>query len=72
MPLISVVIYNHTIHKILLDLGNSVNILPFIVYEILGLRKPIPAKMVLQSPEYPTGLSEEMVEDMLMNERVFL
>jgi len=46
-PIMSVVTGNHNIYWALLDLGASVKILRFKVYEKLGLRDLKPIKMVI-------------------------
>ena len=46
-PTISITVGNHTIHPALPDLGASVNLLPFTVYERLGLGELKSTKMVL-------------------------
>jgi len=46
-PTISITVGNHTIHPALPDLGASVNLLPFTVYESLGLGELKSTKMVL-------------------------
>jgi len=47
-PTISIVIGDQLIHRALLDLGASVNLIPFTEYEILGLGHMKPTKMVIQ------------------------
>ncbi|KAL5570758.1 hypothetical protein UlMin_020355 [Ulmus minor] len=47
-PTISCVIGNHVINRALLDLGASVNLLPYSVYEQLGLGELKPTSMTLQ------------------------
>ena len=46
-PSIVIVIGDQTIHKALLDLGASVNLLPYLVYERLGLGELKPTRTVL-------------------------
>ena len=46
-PTISCIIGNHRIEHALLDLGASVNLLPFSVYEQLGLSELKPTKVTL-------------------------
>ncbi|KAL5546440.1 hypothetical protein UlMin_006127 [Ulmus minor] len=47
-PTISCVIGNHVINRALLDLGASVNLMPYSVYEQLGLGELKPTSMTLQ------------------------
>ena len=47
-PTISCVIGNSKIEKALLDLGASVNLLPYSVYEQLGLAELKPTSIILQ------------------------
>ncbi|KAI5663025.1 hypothetical protein M9H77_22348 [Catharanthus roseus] len=48
VPTISCLIGNHKIDRALLDLGSSVNLLPYYVYEELGLGELQPTDMTLQ------------------------
>jgi len=63
---ISIVVGNHTIHRALLDLGASVNLLPFRVYERLGKGKLKSIKMVLQLTDRSTRLPGGLIEDVLV------
>ena len=65
-PTISIVVGNHIIHRALLDLGASVNLLPFTVYERLGLGELKSTKMVLQLAERSTRLPRGLIEDVLV------
>ena len=60
-PTISIVIGDQLIHRALLDLGASVNLIPFTEYERLGLGELKLTKMVIQladrSTRLPRGLS---------------
>ena len=49
-PTISCVIGNSKIEKVLLDLGASVNLLSYSVYEQLGLGELKPTSLILQLP----------------------
>jgi len=60
-PIISIVIGHHTIHRALLNLGASVNLLPLQVFERPGELKP--TKMVLQLVNFSTRVPSGMVED---------
>ena len=46
-PIISIAIGGQLIHRALLDLGASVNLIPFTEYERLGLGELKPTKMVI-------------------------
>ena len=46
-PTMSIVIGDQRIHKALLDLGASVNLIPFTEYEMLELGELKPTKMVI-------------------------
>ena len=63
---ILIMIKNQNNHRALLGLGASVYLLPFMVYERLGLEKLKPTKMVLQLDDHSTRLPRGMVEDMLI------
>ena len=65
-PTISIVVGNHTIHRALLDLGASVNLLPFTVYKRLGLGELKSTKMVLQLADRSTRLPRRLIEDVLI------
>jgi len=65
-PTISIVVGNHTIHQALLDLGVSVNLLPFTVYERLALGELKSTKMVLQLANRSTRLPRGLIEDVLV------
>ena len=51
--------------RALLDLGASVNLLPFTEYERLGLGELKPTKMVIQLANRSTRLPRGVVEDVL-------
>ena len=65
-PTISIVVGNHTIHRALLDLGASVNLLPFTVYERLGLGELKSIKIVLQLSDRSIRLPKGLIEDVLV------
>jgi hypothetical protein len=63
---ISCIIGNFNIDRALLDLGASVNLLPFSVYEQLGLGELKPTKVVLQLADRSIRKPRGIVEDMLV------
>ena len=64
-PTISCQIGDHHIEQALLDLGASVNLLPYSIYEELGLGELKPTKVTLQladaSVRYPKGVVEDVL-----------
>ena len=72
MPTISIIVGNHTIHRALLDLGASVNLLPFTVYEMLGLWELKSTKMMLQLADRSIKLPRGLVEDVLVRVGEFI
>ncbi|PKA60525.1 hypothetical protein AXF42_Ash017931 [Apostasia shenzhenica] len=64
-PTISIVIGDKTIQKTLLDLGASVNLLPFWFYEQLGLGElkstPITLQLVDKSITIPKGIIQDIL-----------
>ncbi|XP_070672482.1 uncharacterized protein [Malus domestica] len=62
---ISYTVSNHMFKKAILDLGASVNLMPFSVYEQLGLGELQPTSIVLQfvdrSVKYPKGILEDVL-----------
>ena len=64
-PTISCQIGDHHIEQALLDLGTSVNLLPYSIYEELGLGELKPTKVTLQladaSVRYPKGVVEDVL-----------
>lgn len=56
----------------LLDLGAIVNLLPFTVYEKLGLGELKPTKMVLQLADRSTRLPRGVIEDVLLKVGEFI
>ena len=65
-PTISIVIRDHTIHRGLLDLRASVNLLSFTVHKRLGLGELRATRIVLQIADMSTRLSWGVVEDVLI------
>jgi len=66
------VISYHNIHRDLIDLGASVNLLPFTVYERLGLGGLKLIKMAIQLANRSTRVYRGMVEDVLIKVREFI
>uniref|UniRef100_A0A2N9GKN7 Retrotransposon gag domain-containing protein n=1 Tax=Fagus sylvatica TaxID=28930 RepID=A0A2N9GKN7_FAGSY len=62
-PTISCIIGNFNIDRALLDLGASVNLLPYSVYEQLGLGELKPTKVVLQLADRSIRKPRGIVED---------
>ena len=71
-PTISIVIGDQTIHKALLDLGASVNLLPYSVYETLGLGELKPTRTILQLADHSTRAPRGIVEDVLIKVGEFI
>ena len=65
-PTISCVIGNSKIEKALLDLGASVNLLPYSVYEQLGLGELKPTSIILQLVDRSMIVPKGVVEDVLV------
>ncbi|XP_022886923.1 uncharacterized protein LOC111402855 [Olea europaea var. sylvestris] len=65
-PTISCVIGNNRIERALLDLGSSVNLLPFSVYEQLGLGELKPTTTTLQLADRSVKVPRGVVEDVLV------
>lgn len=66
VPIISCVIGDHVIDRALLDLGASVNLLPYSVYEQLGLGELKPTPVTLQLADRSTKVPRGMIEDVLV------
>ncbi|XP_058223187.1 uncharacterized protein LOC131332892 [Rhododendron vialii] len=66
VPTISFVIGNHFISRALLDLGASVNLLPYSVYEELGLGELKPTSVTLQLADRSVKAPWGMLEDVLV------
>lgn len=71
-PTISIVIGDKTIHRALLDLGASVNLLPLVVYEQLGLGELKPTKVTLQLADKSVKVPKGVVEDVLIKVGEFI
>ena len=65
-PTIPCVIGNHEIDRALLDLGASVNLLPYSVYEKLGLGKLKPTPVTLQLADRSVKIPRGIIEDVLI------
>ncbi|XP_058181306.1 uncharacterized protein LOC131299742 [Rhododendron vialii] len=65
-PTISITIGGKVVEKALLDLGASVNLLPFSVYEQLGLGEMKPTRVTLQLADRSIRVPKGMVEDVLV------
>ena len=65
-PTISCIVGNTLINNALLDLGASVNILPYSVYEQLGLGELKPMGMTLQLADRSLKMPRGIVEDVLI------
>jgi len=63
---VSIVIGDQLIHRALLDLGASVNLIPFIEYERLELGVLKPTKMVIQLADRSVRVPCGIVEDVLI------
>ena len=66
-PTISVNIGGNCIDKSLLDLGASVNLLPYSVYKQLGLGELKPTNITLSLADRSVKISKGIVEDVLVN-----
>ncbi|XP_058219706.1 uncharacterized protein LOC131330222 [Rhododendron vialii] len=66
VPIISCVIGDHVIDKALLDLGASVNLLPYSVYEQLGLGELKPTSITLQLADRSIKVPRGVIEDVLV------
>ncbi|XP_058223108.1 uncharacterized protein LOC131332823 [Rhododendron vialii] len=66
VPTISCVIGNHFISRALLDLGASVNLLPYSVYEELGLGELKPTSVILQLADRSVKAPWGMLDDVLV------
>ncbi|XP_058216596.1 uncharacterized protein LOC131327445 [Rhododendron vialii] len=65
-PTISCVIGNHHIDQALLDLGASVNLLPYSVYSQLGLGELKPTQVTLQLADRSVKIPRGVIEDVLI------
>jgi len=66
------VIGNHNIHRTFFNLGASVNLLLFTVYERLGLGELKSIKMILQLANCSTKLLRGVIEDVLVKVGKFI
>ncbi|PKA54930.1 hypothetical protein AXF42_Ash000766 [Apostasia shenzhenica] len=71
-PTISIVICDKTIQKALLDLGTSVNLLPFWLYEQLSLGKLKSTIITLQLADKSIRIPKEVIEDVLIKVGEFI
>ncbi|XP_026451885.1 uncharacterized protein LOC113352256 [Papaver somniferum] len=65
-PTVTCVIGKETIYNALLDLGDSVNLLPFSVYEQLGLGEMKPTRITLQLTDRSVKIPRGIIEDFLV------
>ena len=65
-PTISCIIGNFRIERALLDLGASVNLLPYTVYEQLGLGELKPTTVTLQLADRSVKVPRGIIEDVLV------
>jgi len=65
-PTISCIIGDHTIDKALLDLGAGVNLLPYSVYQQLGLGELKPTTVVLQLADRSVKKPRSIIEDAII------
>ncbi|XP_052198301.1 uncharacterized protein LOC127805589 [Diospyros lotus] len=65
-PTITCIIGSQKVDQALLDLGASVNLLPFSVYQQLGLGELKPTRVTLQLDDQSVKVSREIVEDVLI------
>ena len=66
-PTISVNIGGTCVEKALLDLGASVNLLPYSVYKQLGLRELKPTTITLSLADRSVKIPKGIIEDVLVN-----
>lgn len=71
-PTISIKMGEHHFEKALLDLGASVNLLPYIVYETLGLGELKPTKMTLSFADRSIKIPRGVVENVLIKVGEFI
>ncbi|XP_052307391.1 uncharacterized protein LOC127905093 [Populus trichocarpa] len=65
-PTVSCIIGSHKIDQALLDLGASVNLIPYTVYEQLGLGEIKPTRITLQLADRSIKIPRGIVEDVLV------
>ncbi|XP_026449532.1 uncharacterized protein LOC113349714 [Papaver somniferum] len=71
-PTVTCVIGKQTIDNALLDLGASVNLLPFSVYEQLGLGEMKPTRITLQLADRSVKIPCGIIEDVLVQVENFI
>jgi len=71
-PTIFVVIGDQLVHRALLNLGASVNLIPFTKYKILELGELKPTKMVIQPANRSIRVPKGTVEDVLIRVGEFI
>jgi len=69
---VSIVIGDQLIHKVLLDLKDSVNFIHFVEYERLELDEVKPTKIVIQLADRSIRVLREIVEDVLIRVGEFI
>ena len=65
-PTISIVVGNSKLERALVDLGASVNLLPYFVYVELGLGELEPTNITLQLADHSVKIPRGMVKDVLV------
>lgn len=70
-PTISCIIENYRIDQTLLDLGASVNQLPYLMYKQLGLDELKPIRITLQLANRLIKVPRRVVEDVLVQVEKF-
>ncbi|XP_026420197.1 uncharacterized protein LOC113316191 [Papaver somniferum] len=70
-PTITCTIGDHTIDMALLDLGASVNLMPYSVYKQLGLGELKPTHVTLQLADRSVKIPRGIVEDVLIKVEIF-
>lgn len=65
-PTITCMIDDHTVNKALLDLGASVNLLPYSVYVQLGIGELKPTPITMQLADRSVKIPRGVVEDVLI------
>ena len=70
-PTVTCIIGDHRIEGCLLDLGSSVNLLPYSVYEKLGLPELKPTRLTLQLADRSIKAPRGVVEDVLVQVEKF-
>lgn len=71
-PTVTCTIGNHIINHTLLDLGASVNLLPYSVYEQIGLGVLKPTTITLQLTDRSVRMPQGIIEDVLVKVYKFL